>query len=100
MFFDKAYGISFEKILELIGNPESEGKEYFVEADVKNQGKTTIKINASKQANILKQVNLPEHYSEMKELKRGRLLFYVKFRDSISVINKDSFSDLFGFDLE
>lgn len=100
VFFDKAYGISFEKILTLIGNSELEGKEYFVEADVKNQGKTTIKINASKEANILEQINLPEHYSEMKELNRGRLLFYVKFRDSISVINKESFSNLFGFELE
>lgn len=94
VFFDKAYGISFEKILTLIGNPELEGKEYFIEKDVKNQGKTTIKINATHECNILDKIYLPEHYSEMKELNRGRLLFYVKFKDSISIINKDEFEKL------
>ena len=99
VFFDKAYGISFEKILTLIGNPALEGKNYFIEADVKNQGKTTIKINAANECNVLEKIYLPEHYSEMKELNRGRLLFYVKFRDSISVINKEGFEKLFGINL-
>lgn len=99
VFFDKAYGISFEKILSLLGNPELEEKEYFIESDVKNQNKTTIKIHANSEANILSKVNLPEHYSEMKELGRGRLLFYVKFKNSLSVINKAGFKSLFGFEL-
>lgn len=86
----------FERILTLIGNPSLEGKEYFIESDVKNQGKTTIKINATKESNVLEMIYLPEHYSEMKELNRGRLLFYVKFKNSISVINKEEFEKLIG----
>lgn len=99
VFFDKAYGISFERILSLIGDPALEGKEYFIESDVKNQGKTTIKINATHESNVLEKICLPEHYSEMKELNRGRLLYYVKFKDSISAINKNQFEKLLGIEL-
>lgn len=99
VFFDKAYGISFKKILTLIGNPELEGKNYFLESDVKNQNKTTIKICANKEENIISKIDLPEHYSDMKELGRGRLLFYVKFKNSCSVINEEGFKNLFGFEL-
>lgn len=100
VFFDKAYGISFEKILQLLGNSELEGKEYFIESDVKNQNKTTIKIHANKEINILEKIYLPEHYSEMRELGRGRLLFYVKFKNSKSVINTDGFKKLLGVNLK
>lgn len=99
VFFDKAYGVSFEKILTLIGMPELEGSQYFIESDVKNQNKTTIKIKANEEHNILEKVYLPEHFSHMKELGRGRLLFYVKFKNSASVLNVDMFKDLFGFEL-
>lgn len=99
VFFDKAYGISYEKILKLISQPELEDIDYFLESDVKNQNKTTIKIHANTEENILEKVNLPEHYSQMKELGRGRLLFYVKFRDSVSTINRDAFNRLFGIEL-
>ena len=99
VFFDKAYGVSFKKILELIGNPDLEGKEYYVESDIKNQNKTTIKIHANKEANILEKVYLPEHFSDMKELGRGRLLFFVKFKNSVSILNHDGFKELFGVDL-
>ena len=99
VFFDKAYGISFKKILTLISNPELEGKEYFLEKDVKNQNKTTIKIHAKKEANILKNIDSPEHYSEMKELGRGRLLYFVRFKESFSMINEEGFETLFGFKL-
>lgn len=99
VFFDKAYGISYEKILTLLANADLKGKEYFIESDVKNQNKTTIKIHANAEANILKNISLPEHYSQVKELGRGRLLFYVKFKDSSSVINKKGFKNLFGVEL-
>lgn len=99
VFFDTAYGISYEKILEMLGMPELEGKEYFIESDVKNQNKTTIKIKANKEANILNKIELPKHYSEMKELGRGRLLFYVKFNNSVSTINKKEFNELFGVNI-
>ena len=99
VFFDKAYGISFERILSLISDSDLEGKEYFIESDVKNQNKTTIKIHANRESNVLSRVLLPEHYSVLKELCRGRLLYYVKFKNSASIINLDEFKKLFGFDL-
>ena len=49
--------------------------------------------------NVLEKVELPEHYSQMKELGRGRLLYYVKFKDSYSIINNDEWEKLFGFKL-
>ena len=45
VFFDKAYGISFEQILTFISEPDNEGSVFF-EKDNKNQNKTTIKINS------------------------------------------------------
>jgi len=96
VFFDKAYGISFQKILELLANPDEENKAYFIEGDVKNQNKQTIKISANKEKNILERIDLPKHYSEMRELYRGRLLYYVKFEKSIAVLNIDEFEELFG----
>ncbi len=99
VFFDKAYGISYEKILELIGNSDLENKAYYIESDVKNQNKTTIKICANKEACVLKKVEQPEHYSVLKELCRGRLLYYVKFKNSLSVIDYEQFENLFGIKL-
>ena len=99
VFFDKAYGISYEKILTLISQPDLEGVDYFLESDVKNQNKTTIKIHANTEENILEKIVLPEHFSQMKELGRGRLLFYVKFKNSVSSINTESFNRLFGINL-
>ena len=99
VFFDKAYGISFKKILTLISDPQLEGKDYFIESDIKNQNKATIKIQANKQTPILNKIELPTHHSELKELNRGRLLFYVKFDESVSVLDASSFSKLFGVEL-
>lgn len=99
VFFDRAYGISFKKILENLTMPDKESIDYFIEKDIKNQNKTTIKIRANSESEILSKIHLPEHYSEMRELGRGRLLFYVKFKNSISVINKEGFEELFGFEL-
>ena len=70
-----------------------EGVDYFLESDVKNQNKTTIKIRANTEENILENISLPEHYSQMKELDRGRLLFYVKFKNSMSSINTGAFKN-------
>lgn len=100
VFFDKAYGISYEEILTLLCDEEAEGRDYFIESDVKNQNKTTIKIKPDKGKNILQKVSLPEHKSKMKELGRGRLLFYVTFEKSIVQINTKGFEELFGFSIE
>ncbi len=99
VFFDKAYGLSYEDILTFISDESLEDKIYFIESDVKNQNKTTIKIKSEIGSNILTKVALPNHESKMKELGRGRLLFYVTFKNSEVVINKEEFKNLFGFNI-
>lgn len=79
VFFDRGYVISFEKILEISSNPDLEGRVFSVERDAHNQGKTTIKIDISEAKLIIDEIEMPCHISRMKELERGRLLFYVMF---------------------
>lgn len=80
VFFDKAYVISFKGILSLVANDSAEGNSFSIERDVKNQGKTTIKIDVQIGKEVLGRIDMPEHKSAMKELERGRLLFYVTFK--------------------
>ena len=79
VFFDKAYLISFEEILAIASNPDNEGTVFSVERDVKNQQKTTLKINVKIGRELLGRIEMPEHSSELKLLERGRLLYYVTF---------------------
>ncbi len=79
VFFDRAYMISFEKILSLCRDTSREGHDFSIETDVKNQGKTTIKVNIDLGEPIIGKIDMPSHFSSMKELDRGRLLFFVKF---------------------
>lgn len=100
VFFDKIYGVSFKKILELISNPSLDGKEYTIEQDEKNQKKTTIKIPAQDGiCLVVKSLTEPSHESVRKELGRGRLLFYVKFDGGEACLDKLNFDMLFGCDL-
>jgi AccI restriction endonuclease len=87
VFFDKAIILSFENILEILGNSERENIDYFIESDEKNQGKVTFKINVQLGQEIINSVELPKHTSVMKELPRGRLLFYVRFETSSATFN-------------
>jgi type II restriction enzyme len=80
VFFDKAYIISFKDILTLVSNDNNDGNSFTIESDVKNQGKTTIKINVQIGKEVIGKIDMPEHKSAMKELDRGRLLFYVTFK--------------------
>lgn len=91
VFFDSAYIISFEKILSLCGDPQNEGRDFSVETDVKNQGKTTIKVNIDAGEPIIGKIDMPSHFSAMKELDRGRLLFYVKFDGGQGYLDMDVF---------
>lgn len=91
VFFDKAYVIAFQEILELVLNDENEGVHFSIERDVKNQGKTTIKINVKVGREIIGKIDMPEHRSHMKELDRGRLLFYVKFEGGQGYLDPDVF---------
>ena len=79
VFFDKAYVIPVKEILEIASDPAKEDVVFSIEEDIKNQGKTTIKINVKVGREILGRIDMPEHRSAMKELQRGRLLFYVTF---------------------
>jgi hypothetical protein len=91
VFFDKAYVISFRDILELINNDDNEGNNFSIERNVKNQGKTTIHINVQIGKEIIGRIDMPEHKSAMKELERGRLLFYVLFEGGKGYLDREIF---------
>lgn len=82
VFFDQAIIISFEDILTILSNPEEEEINYFIEKDEKNQGKVTFKINIKLGKKVMDKLSIPKHFSAMRELPKGRLLFYVKFESS------------------
>lgn len=90
VFFDKVYGISFERILELIADPANRNKKYFIEKDEKNQRKITIKIDVKEGIEIASKVDMPSHQSDFRELDRGRLLFYVKFEGGEAYLNTEN----------
>jgi len=76
VFFDKVYGVSFEQILSLLGDSDKEGEYYEISKDVKNQNKTTIKINTRKTSQIAFKVDEPNHRSVRREMGRGRFRLY------------------------
>ena len=96
VFFDCAFVISFEDILRICSDGKREGNDFSIESDVKNQGKTTIKVNIDSADLIIDDIEMPEHFSQVKELDRGRLLFYVKFKDSRGEINVSTFNKVLG----
>ena len=93
VFFDKAYVIPFRNILELTAAPENEDVIFSVERDIKNQGKTTIKVNVEVGKEVLRRIDMPEHQSALKELGRGRLLFYVTFQGGRGYLDPEVFSE-------
>ena len=92
VFFDKAYLISFKKILSLISDAANEGTVFSIEQDVKNQGKTTIKINVQIGEEVIGRIDEPSLIAEKKILERGRLLFFVKFDGGKGYLNNDTFT--------
>lgn len=94
VFFDKSYGISFENILSLITETEKEGEFYEISKDVKNQNKTTIKINTRKTIQIAYKIDEPEHNSVRREMGRGRLLFYVTFDKGTAYLDIENLKSL------
>ena len=92
VFFDKAYVIPFKDILTISSDSKNEGVIFSVERDVKNQGKTTIKIDVQVGKEILGRIDMPEHCSALKELDRGRLLFYVTFHGGRGYLDPDIFA--------
>lgn len=96
VFFDKVYGISFEQILQIISDPDKESVVFSVEADTKNQNKTTIKINSKSGVQIAYKVEEPEHKSVRKEMSRGRLLFYVTFEGGTAYLDVNNLREILG----
>lgn len=93
VFFDRAVVISFEDILAILADPAKENIDYFIESDEKNQRKTTFKINVDLGKKIMSDIVLPIHSSAMKELPKGRLLFYVRFGASQASFRTEAFPD-------
>ena len=93
VFFDKAYVIAFEEILKTCSDPKREGIAFSVERDVKNQQKTTIKIDIRVGREILGRIDEPEHKAARKELDRGRLLFYVTFEGGRGYLDPRTFEE-------
>lgn len=91
VFFDKAYVISFKDILTLVSNDNNDGKTFSIERDPKNQRKTTIKINILIGKEVLGKIDMPQHKSAMKELDRGRILFYVVFKGGKGYLDRKIF---------
>lgn len=94
VFFDKSYGISFKNILSLLIKPEKEGDYYEISKDIKNQNKTTIKINTRNTNQVAYKILEPEHKSVRREMGRGRLLFYVSFEKGTAYLDIDSLKSL------
>ena len=93
VFFDKAYVISFRKILELVADDENEGAVFSIERDARNQRKTTIKVNVAASKELLGRIDMPRHRSAQKELDRGRLLFYVSFEGGRGYLDPEIFRE-------
>ncbi len=98
VFFDKSYGISFENILTLITETDKEGEYYEISKDIKNQNKTTIKINTKKTQQIAYKIDEPEHKSVRREMSRGRLLFYVSFDKGTAYLDIENLKSLLNID--
>lgn len=97
VFFDKVYGISFQKILELISNPELEENKYFIgDEDSKNQNKWTVKIDYKEGQEVAFKVDMPDHNSVMRKLGRGRLLFHVKFNGGTAYLDVNNLRSILG----
>ena len=98
VFFDKTYAISFKNILDMITQPDKEGEYYEISKDIKNQNKTTIKINTKKTTQIAYKIDEPKHKSIRREMNRGRLLFYVTFDGGTAYLDMDNLKQLLNID--
>lgn len=72
------------------------GIVFSVEADTKNQNKTTIKINSKSGIQIAYKIDEPKHESVRKEMGRGRLLFYVTFKGGTAYLDVNNLQTILG----
>ncbi|MDR0370471.1 MAG: AccI family restriction endonuclease [Prevotellaceae bacterium] len=96
VFFDKIYGISFERILHIISNPDNAGIIFSVESDTKKQNKTTIKISSKSGVEIADKIDEPNYESVCREMERGKLLFHVTFKGGTASLNVDNLTHILG----
>lgn len=97
VFFDKVYGISFHKILQLLSTPELEGSKYFIgDEDSKNQNKWTVKIDYKEGEEVAFKIDMPDHSSVMRKLGRGRLLFHVRFNGGTAYLDVNNLRSTLG----
>jgi hypothetical protein len=89
VFFDAAFVIPFHKILQLISDPANKDTVFTIEKNEKNQLKTTIHLDIDQGLHLGDIVIPPEHYSAAKELNRGRMLYYVRFKGAKLEIKRD-----------
>ena len=94
VFFDKVFGISFERILTIISDPDNDGRIFSVERDTKNQNKTTFKIKSKIGTPLAERIDEPQHSSVRKEIGRGRLLFYVTFDGGTAYLDIDCLREI------
>lgn len=86
-------------MLNLVSDSKNEGTVFSIEKDVKNQGKTTVKVNVRVGRELLGRIDMPEHRSAMKELDRGRLLFYVTFHGGQGYLDAEVFAqEILGYE--
>lgn len=69
---------------------------FSVEQDIKNQNKTTIKIDSKTGIEIATRVDEPTHKSVRKETERGRLLFYVSFEGGMAYLDVNNLKKILG----
>lgn len=96
VFFDKVFGISFERILTIISDPDNDGRIFSVERDTKNQNKTTFKIKSKIGIPLAERIDEPQHSSVRKEIGRGRLLFYVTFEGGTAYLDLNHLKAILG----
>lgn len=98
VFFDDLYAISFQRILEILKNPEEEDSSFFIEKNAKSQWKSTIHLDISKGVRLGSITENPSLTGEVYHIPNGRLIFYVKFgggkltleRDAVGAIVEDA----------
>lgn len=90
VFFDRVYAIAFKRIIEILANPKNRNKIYTLEKNAKNQFKSTLHLNLNNGVLLVENMRPPQHSSRVKELSRGRLLYYVKFKNGKGTLNTEN----------
>ncbi len=85
VFFDKAFIISFERVLELISNSNLEDSKYFIE-NINNS--IIIKIIADDEEVILENIEFPKYTTMVKELENGMIVSYSHLGCSNATLNE------------